>query len=50
VWALGLAALASFGGASLPERTGPPVEELAVERSVLTPGTSESTVRNVGSP
>ena len=58
VWALGLAvllvvavslaALASFGGASLPERTGPPVEELAVERSVLTPGTIELTVRNVG--
>jgi zinc transporter ZupT len=58
VWALGvavvlvvgisLAALASFGGASLPERTGPPIEELAVERTVLSPGTIELTVRNTG--
>lgn len=58
VWALGLAvvivigaaltALAAFGGASLPERTGPPVEELAVERTVLSPGTIELTVRNTG--
>ncbi len=58
VWALALAvvvvigaalaALASFGGASLPERTGPPVEELAVERTVLSPGTIELTVRNMG--
>ncbi len=58
VWALGLAvavivgvslaALAAFGGASLPERTGPPVEELAVERTLLSPGTIELTVRNIG--
>ncbi len=58
VWALalavvivigaGLAALASFGGRSLPERTGPPVEELAVERTVLSPGTMALTVRNTG--
>ncbi len=58
VWALGLAvvivigaalaALASFGGASLPERTGPPAEELAVERTVLSAGTIELTLRNTG--
>jgi zinc transporter, ZIP family len=43
-----LALLAAFGGASLPERTGPPVEELAVERTVLAPGTIAVTVRNTG--
>jgi ZIP family zinc transporter len=58
VWMLGLvsvlllgaalAALALLGGRSLPERTGPPVEELAVERTVLTPGAIELTVRNPG--
>jgi ZIP family zinc transporter len=58
VWVLGLvsvlllgaalAALALLGGRSLPERTGPPVEELAVERTVLTPGAIELTVRNPG--
>lgn len=43
-----LAALALFGGSSLPERAGPPVEELAVERTVLAPGTITLTVRNTG--
>lgn len=43
-----LAALAVLGGRSLPERTGPPVEELAVERVVLSPGTIELTLRNTG--
>ncbi|GEL17303.1 ZIP family metal transporter [Pseudonocardia asaccharolytica] len=44
----GLAALAVFGAAVLPARTGPPVEELTVERTVLHPGTIELTVRNTG--
>ena len=38
VIAAALAALAVFGGQTLPERAGPPVEELAVERTVLAPG------------
>ncbi len=57
-WLLGLAAvlllgaaltgLALLAGPSLPERNGPPVEQLAVERTVLSPGTIELTVRNTG--
>ncbi len=57
-WLLGLAALVLVGGAlaglaalagpTLPERTGPPVESLAVERTVLSPGLIELTVRNPG--
>ncbi|WP_232662846.1 ZIP family metal transporter [Pseudonocardia sp. TRM90224] len=43
-----LTALAVFGGAALPERAGPPIEELAVERTVLTPGTIELALRNTG--
>jgi zinc transporter ZupT len=43
-----LVALGFVGGSSLPERTGPPAEELAVERTVLSPGTIELTVRNTG--
>lgn len=43
-----LGALALFGGSSLPERAGPPVEELAVERAVLAPGTITLTLRNTG--
>ncbi|MDO8211672.1 ZIP family metal transporter [Conexibacter sp. CPCC 206217] len=43
-----LLALAVVGGDSLPERTGPPIEELAVERTVLRPGEIELTLRNVG--
>jgi ZIP family zinc transporter len=42
------ALLASFGGALLPDRSGPPVEELAVERTVLEPGTITLVVRNTG--
>ncbi len=58
VWVLGLAVtvvvglvlgmLAVFGGGTLPERAGPPIEELAVERTVLAPGTIELTVRTIG--
>ncbi|MFI7062709.1 ZIP family metal transporter [Kribbella sp. NPDC050124] len=48
VAAVVLTALAVLGGRSLPERTGPPVEELAVERVVLSPGTIELTLRNTG--
>jgi zinc transporter ZupT len=57
-WALGaiplalivaaLAALLTVGGDTLGERLGPPVEELAVERTVLRPGEIELTVRNTG--
>jgi len=43
-----LAALALVGGRSLPERAGPPVEALAVERVALTPGSIELGVRNTG--
>ncbi|MHA6781811.1 ZIP family metal transporter [Pseudonocardia saturnea] len=58
VWLLGLAVtaviglvlglLAVFGGSTLPDRAGPPIEELAVERTVLAPGVIELTVRNIG--
>ena len=44
----GLAALLLLSGRSLPERTGPPVEQVAVERTVLAPSTIELTVRNTG--
>ncbi|MGH3476103.1 MAG: ZIP family metal transporter, partial [Nocardioidaceae bacterium] len=37
-----------LGGQTLPERSGPPIETLAVERAVLSPGTIELTVRNAG--
>jgi zinc transporter, ZIP family len=57
-WALGLiplaliaAAIGAFallGGPGLGDRTGPPVEELTVERTVLHPGTIELTLRNDG--
>jgi zinc transporter, ZIP family len=57
-WALGLiplaliaAAIGTFallGGPGLGERTGPPVEEVAVERTVLRPGEIELTLRNDG--
>jgi zinc transporter, ZIP family len=57
-WALGLiplaliaAAIAAFallGGPGLGERTGPPVEEVAVERTLLRPGEIELTLRNDG--
>ena len=57
-WALGLiplaliaAAIGAFallGGPGLGERTGPPVEELSVERTVLRPGEIQLTLRNDG--
>ena len=57
-WVLGLVplvlilvavgAFAALGGPGLGERRGPPVEELAVERTKLSPGTIELTVRNDG--
>ncbi len=57
-WLLGLAAVLLVGGAltglallagpTLPDRNGPPVEQVAVERSVLTPGTVALTLRNTG--
>ena len=57
-WALGLApllllglailAFAALDGPGLSERRGPPVEELAVERTRLEPGTIELTLRNDG--
>ncbi len=57
-WLLGLvplllilAAIGSFtllGGPGLGERVGPPAEELAIEKTVLRPGTIELTVRNDG--
>jgi zinc transporter ZupT len=43
-----LVALAVAGGDSLPDRLGPPVEELAVERTDLTPGEIELSLRNTG--
>src|SRR5262245_39423159 len=46
--AAAIAAFATLGGPGLDERTGPPVEELAVERTVLKPGEIQLTVRNTG--
>ena len=39
---------ALLGGPGLGERTGPPVEEVAVERTVLRPGEIQLTLRNDG--
>jgi ZIP family zinc transporter len=47
--AAAFAAFALLGGPGLDERRGPPVEELAVERTVLRPGEIELTLRNTGS-
>jgi ZIP family zinc transporter len=57
-WVLGLVPLllivaaigvfTALGGPGLGERRGPPAEELAVEKTVLEPGTIELTVRNDG--
>ena len=46
--AVAVAAFALLGGPGLDERRGPPVEELAVERTVLRPGEIELTLRNTG--
>lgn len=43
-----LGGLAVFGSSTLPERVGPAVEELAVERTVLTRGAIELELRNTG--
>jgi ZIP family zinc transporter len=43
-----MGAFAALGGPGLGERRGPPAEELAVERTVLSPGVIELTVRNDG--
>ncbi|AII11220.1 ZIP family metal transporter [Rhodococcus opacus] len=40
--------LALVGGKTLPERAGPPIEQLAVERTELVPGYIDVTVRNTG--
>src|ERR671910_1224328 len=46
--AAAFAAFALLGGPGLDDRRGPPVEELAVERTVLRPGEIELTLRNTG--
>jgi zinc transporter ZupT len=46
--AIALIALLTVGGDTLGERRGAPVEDLAVERTVLRPGQIELGVRNVG--
>jgi zinc transporter, ZIP family len=46
--AAAIALFAMLGGPGLDERRGPPVEQLAVERTVLHPGEIELTVRNTG--
>jgi zinc transporter, ZIP family len=48
VIAVVLVALALVGGDSLPDRLGPPIEELAVERTEFTPDQIALTVRNTG--
>jgi zinc transporter ZupT len=58
LWLLGLLPLlligaavglfAALGAPGLGERRGPPIEELAVDRTVLRPGVIELTVRNDG--
>jgi zinc transporter, ZIP family len=43
-----IALFAALGGPGLDDRRGPPVEELAVERTVLRSGEIQLTVRNTG--
>ncbi|MHA6784002.1 ZIP family metal transporter [Pseudonocardia saturnea] len=43
-----LGGLAAYGGQTLPDRLGPPVEELAIERTVIAPGSFELVLRNTG--
>ncbi len=44
----GLVAFAALNAPGVPKRTGPPAEELSVERTVLRPGRIELTVRDDG--
>jgi zinc transporter, ZIP family len=46
--AVAVGAFALLGAPGLGERTGPPLEEVAVERTVLRPGQIELTLRNDG--
>jgi ZIP family zinc transporter len=46
--AVAIGAFAALGGPGLGDRRGAPVEELAVEKTVLRPGVIELTVRNDG--
>jgi zinc transporter, ZIP family len=46
--AAAIGGFAALGGPGLDERRGPPIEELAVERTVLHPGVIELSVRNTG--
>ncbi len=46
--AIAIGAFALLGGPGLGERTGPPLEEVAVERTALHPGEIELTLRNDG--
>ena len=46
--ALAVGLFAALGAPGLGERRGPPVEELAVERTVLEPGVIELSLRNDG--
>ncbi len=46
--AVAIGGFVALGGPGLGERTGPPVEELVVEQTVLKPGSIELTVRNDG--
>ncbi|HEX6666499.1 MAG TPA: ZIP family metal transporter [Solirubrobacterales bacterium] len=46
--AVAIGAFALLGGPGLGERTGPPIEEVAIERTVLRPGQIELTLRNDG--
>jgi zinc transporter, ZIP family len=46
--ALAIGIFAALDGPGLGERRGPPVEELAFEKTTLMPGTIEATVRNDG--
>lgn len=43
-----LGGLAAFGGASLLKRTGPPIEQLVVERTDFGPGAMTVRLRNTG--
>jgi zinc transporter ZupT len=45
---LAVGGFAALGGPGLGDRRGPPAEELAIEKTVLRPGSIELTVRNDG--